>query len=140
MGESLSVAAQPVVLSAAAVPVTSVAAAPVALPTKPETSRPAPLQTLKRSASALNASRASDDMPLGFGSPMLGFDLHLFVDAVNGAIDENGQMTAGGLELSAAAAVTPPCLLVLSSILTGFAALSIGVSLTQAVLAMNVRG
>eukprot|EP00308_Calcidiscus_leptoporus_P004731 CAMPEP_0119358786 /NCGR_PEP_ID=MMETSP1334-20130426/6875_1 /TAXON_ID=127549 /ORGANISM="Calcidiscus leptoporus, Strain RCC1130" /LENGTH=507 /DNA_ID=CAMNT_0007373339 /DNA_START=90 /DNA_END=1613 /DNA_ORIENTATION=- len=189
-GESLSVAAQPVVLSAAAVPVTSVAAAPVALPSKPETSRPAPLQTLKRSASALNASRASDDMPLGFGSPMLGFDLHLFVDAVNGAIDENGQMTAGdddisfevceapnlrssssksisgksiirrwsegdtptdategekahadgGLELSAAAAVTPPCLLVLSSILTGFAALSIGASLTQAVLAMNVRG
>jgi len=138
----------------------------------------------------LNASHAKSDTPLGFGSPMLGFDLHLFVDAVQGAIDENGPITQdagcddgisfevceapklrsssvklsmrpteelmladaveGGeahahgerratskLQFSAATAAAPPCLLVLSSLLTGFAALSIGASLTQAVAAIS---
>lgn len=73
------------------------AAAPVDGSNAPPVGRPAPLPSLKRMHSsrpdALPSAKLS---PLGFGSPMLGFDLMSFVEAVSGAMDEDAATPSGG--------------------------------------------
>lgn len=52
--------------------------------------RPAPFVSLKRRHSSKLQDAASVKLsPLGFGSPMLGFDLMSFVEAVSTAVDED---------------------------------------------------
>lgn len=63
--------------------------------------RPPPFLSLKRRASSRRDAAAAADEPLGFRSPMLGFDLDAFVEAVSGAIDEDGGLLTS-LEAAAA--------------------------------------
>jgi len=51
-----------------------------------------PFLSLKRRASSRRDTAAAADEPIGFRSPMLGFDLEAFMEAVSGAIDEDDDL------------------------------------------------
>lgn len=131
--------------------------------------RPPAFTGLKRRASSKRDLYSAMHSPLGFGSPLLGFDLECFVEAVSGAIDEEtgnvyneelfevavDEMSSAALGTSNAAAQmrvpkpkelkeelavpptcrAPDCLLLLSGVLSGMAACTIGATLVRSIAA-----
>lgn len=81
--------------------VPSAAAVPLPSPQTSGAPRPPPFLSLKRRASSRRDAAVAAEEPLGFRSPMLGFDLDAFVEAVSGAIDEEEELFTS-LEATAA--------------------------------------